>query len=149
MEGQTDRGKERESSQYHCITIVFFCYSSKIVYATSTIDHILEPLYMQLTHTSEDERDQGLVTNKMRQFKVVATVLSDHLKDKLYICGKKFTAADCVVGYNIWWASVIKQGELLQEYPILLSYLQRLKERPSFEQTFQGKRPVKPSGGSL
>lgn len=48
----------------------------------------------------------------------------------------RFSAADCVLGYNIWWASVIKDGFLLENYPELLSYLCRLKMRPAFKQTW-------------
>ena len=123
--------------------------SSFISYATATFDHILEPLYMQLTHTPEEQRNQALVDSMMRKFSIVCNVISSFLSGREYICGDKFTAADCVLGYNIWWASVIQGGELLQEYPVLQEYLARLKARPAFEKTFVGKRPVKPSGGSL
>ncbi len=126
-----------------------FHYCSKISYATSTIDQVLEPLYMQLTHTPDDERDQKLVDAKLEQFKIIASVLSKHFENNKYVCGDMFTTADCVIGYNIWWASVIKKGEFLVGYPILVSYLERLKERSAFEKTFVGKRPIKPSGGSL
>lgn len=122
---------------------------SFISYATSTFDHILEPLYMQLTHTPEEKRNQPLVDSMMRKFSICANVLSQHLSDKQYICGDKFTAADCVIGFNVWWASVVQGGSLLEDYPVLRSYLDRLKARPAFEETFVGKKPVKPSGGSL
>ena len=104
---------------------------------------------MQLTHTPDDQRDLKLVDTQLRNFKIVATVLSKHFETNKYVCGDLFTSADCVLGYNIWWASVIKKGEFLNEYPVLVSYLQRLKERSAFEKTFVGKRPIKPSGGSL
>lgn len=104
---------------------------------------------MQLTHTPEAQRNQSLVENMMAKFKLCAEVISTHLQNQEYICGSKFTAADCVIGYNIWWASVIQQGSLLQQYPVLQQYLERLKSRPAFQSTFKGKKPVKPSGGSL
>ena len=104
---------------------------------------------MQLTHTSDDKRNTTLVDSMMRKFAICANVISNLLSDRKYICGEKFTAADCVIGYNIWWASVIQGGVLLEDYPVLKEYLQRLKERESFEKTFVGQRPVKPSGGSL
>lgn len=104
---------------------------------------------MQLTHTPDDQRNQALVDSMMRKFGISANILSSFLSSRQYICGDKFTAADCVIGYNVWWASVIQGGVLLQEYPVLVEYLERLKARPSFEKTFQGKKPVKPSGGSL
>lgn len=102
---------------------------------------------MQLTHTPEDQRNHTLVDSMRRKFTICANVLSSALGDCPYVCGEKFTAADCVVGYNVWWASVIQGGSLLDDYPVLKSYLERLKKRPAFEKTFSGFR--KPSGGSL
>lgn len=122
---------------------------SFICYATSTFDHILEPLYMQLTHTPEEKRNGSLIDAMLRKFNICASVLSQHLSGRSYVCGDKFTAADCVIGYNIWWASVIQGGTLLQDYPVLQEYLARLKSRPAFEATMVGRKPVKPSGGSL
>lgn len=104
---------------------------------------------MQLTHTPEDKRNQALVDSMMRKFTICASVLSSYLSERQYICGDKFTAADCVIGYNVWWASVIQGGVLLEDYPGLKDYLARLKARPAFEKTFVGKKPVRPSGGSL
>lgn len=121
--------------------------SSFICYANSTFDQILEPLYMQLTHTPEDQRNQAQVDTLRRKFTICANILSSALSDHPYICGDKFTAADCVIGYDVWWASVIQGGSLLADHPVLRSYLDRLQERPSFKVTFSGHK--KPSGGSL
>ena len=104
---------------------------------------------MQLTHTPEDQRNQSLVDSCRRKFAICANVLSTVLTDRQYVCGNKFTAADCVIGYTLWWASVIQSGALIQEYPVLVEYLERMKSREGFEKTFKGQRPVKPSGGSL
>ena len=115
----------------------------------ATVDQVLEPLYMQLTHTPEDQRDNDLVKKKMDQFHIIATNLSEQLDQHQFICGDRMTAADCVIGYNIWWAGVIQGGELLKKYPVLEGYIGRLKERPAFEDAFKSVKPVKPSGGSL
>ena len=104
---------------------------------------------MQLTHTPANQRNNGLVDTMTRKFHICANVLSSQLSGKQFVCGDKFTAADCVVGFNVWWASVIDGATLLEEYPVLRDYLARLKARPAFEATLKGKRPVKPSGGSL
>ena len=116
---------------FYASIVVYIC--SFIGYAISTFDQILEPLYMQLTHTPEDKRNQALVDSMMRKFSICANVLSQHLSDKQYICGDKFTAADCVIGFNVWWASVVQGGILLDDYPGLRDYLNRLKARPAFE----------------
>ena len=104
---------------------------------------------MQLTHTPEDRRNTALVDTMRRKFHICANVLSSHLSGKLFVCGDKFTAADCVMGFNVWWASVIEGGTLLEDYPELRGYLARLRARPAFQVTMQGKKPIKPSGGSL
>ena len=104
---------------------------------------------MQLTHTPEEKRNHSQVDSLRRKFTICANVLSNHLADREYICGDKFTAADCVVGFNVWWASMIQGGALLEDYPILRDYLERIKARPNFQKTFVGKKKVKPSGGSI
>lgn len=102
---------------------------------------------MQLTHTPEEQRNHTQVETLRRKFTICANILSSALSDRTYICGDKFTAADCVIGYNVWWASVIQGGSLLADHSVLRSYLDRLQARPSFQATFSGYK--KPSGGSL
>ena len=48
----------------------------------------------------------------------------------------RFTVADCILGYNMWWASQIKGGILLEHFPELVSYFNRLRNRPAFQQTW-------------
>lgn len=114
-------------------------YFNMICYAACTLDGILEPLYMQLTHTPEEKRNQSHVDTLRRKFSICCNVISSLLSDRLYVCGAKFTAADCVVGYNVWWASAINNGELLKEFPVLVQYLERLKQRPAFQQCMRRK----------
>ena len=47
------------------------------------------------------------------------------------------TAADCVLGYNIIWASLpeMKNGLLLEGRPNIKAYLGRIKARPALQQT--------------
>ncbi|XP_033097467.1 glutathione S-transferase GST-6.0-like isoform X2 [Anneissia japonica] len=122
-------------------------YYNWICYATATIDPVLEPLYMQLTHMPEDQRDTALVEKMTNKFKEIAAYLSSVLEKRQYICGDRFTAADCVLGYNMWWASVIQSGAILQDYPVLVDYVERIKQRDGFKKAFI--RKPKPSGGSL
>ena len=54
-----------------------------------------------------------------------------------YFCSVySFTAADCVLGFTLWWAYTIEQGRLLSGYPVLLAYLDRLQQRPAFQKSF-------------
>jgi len=45
------------------------------------------------------------------------------------------TAADCVIGYNVIWASVpeINNGVLLEGRPNIRAYLDRIKARPALQ----------------
>ena len=116
--------------------------------ATSTLDPILEPLYMQLTHTPEEKRNNALIEEKKKRLKVFCAAFDAHLTaNGPYVCGSFFTAADCVIGYNVWWASIIQSGALIEEYSSITNYLRMLKGRPTFAKAFS--RQPRPSGGSL
>ncbi len=56
-------------------------------------------------------------------------MLADHLSDKEYILDNTFTATDIIICYNLLWANSIK---LLEDYPTLSKYIDRLKQRPAF-----------------
>ena len=47
----------------------------------------------------------------------------------------RFTAADVILGYTLFWASLVKGGILLQGSQRVTEYLNRLKERPAFKET--------------
>lgn len=49
----------------------------------------------------------------------------------------RFTAADCVLGYNMWWAGAMQGGILLQNHPALLEYYKRLSRRSGFQRVFE------------
>lgn len=125
---------------------------------------------MQLTHTPAEKRDNDLIEKKREKFKIFSKTLNDHLQGKEYICGDHFSAADCVVnnscyffvlmflinrnnfltkqiGYNVWWASIINKGELLEDYPDIRAYKERMCSRDAWKKVFC--RATKPSGGSI
>ncbi|XP_002733258.1 glutathione S-transferase GstA-like [Saccoglossus kowalevskii] len=116
-------------------------YYNWIVYASCTMDSVLDPLYMQLTHTPEDKIDQSLIDKLLKKYHVIAAYLNNALTDREWICGERFTAADCVIGYNVWWAAVIKKGELLKDYPALSAYNERIKNRAAFKKCLPQKPP--------
>ena len=59
----------------------------------------------------------------------VAKVVQDALDSKEYLLGN-FTVADIVVGGSIIWARSVK---LLEKFPGLLGYADRLAARPAFK----------------
>ncbi|XP_061182274.1 uncharacterized protein LOC133190598 [Saccostrea echinata] len=111
-------------------------YLNIIFYCCATIDEILEHLFVQWMFVEPEKRDNVLIQNMMSKFDSSATHIEKLLHNRKYICGDKFTAADCVLGYNIWWASVMQNGELLKNHPSILSYFERLKRRKAFQLTF-------------
>ncbi|XP_048757648.2 glutathione S-transferase 1-like [Ostrea edulis] len=111
-------------------------YLNVIFYCCGTIDEILEHLFVQWMFTEPEKRDNGLIQNMMIKFDAAASHLEKLLHNRKFICGDELTAADCVLGYNLWWASVMQGGELLNNHPELMSYYDRLKRRENFKRTF-------------
>eukprot|EP00927_Polykrikos_kofoidii_P011160 TRINITY_DN14709_c0_g1_i1.p1 TRINITY_DN14709_c0_g1~~TRINITY_DN14709_c0_g1_i1.p1 ORF type:complete len:233 (+),score=46.24 TRINITY_DN14709_c0_g1_i1:120-818(+) len=103
-----------------------------IFYATSTADEYLEPLYWQVVHKKEEDRDTVVVDRSVAKFKEFADYFDKHLGNKEYVCGD-FSAADCVLGYSIWWANHCgKSIGLLKDYPKLTAYCERVTAREGF-----------------
>lgn len=117
-------------------------YYNWISYACSTVDSFMFPLYMQLTHLSEEKRDQKVIEQNKAEFIIFCEYLTKALEDREYICGEEFTAADCVVGYNMFWASVIEGGALMEKYANILAYYDRLKARPAYQRAFRPLRVI-------
>ncbi len=46
-----------------------------------------------------------------------------------------FTAADCILGYNVWAATddMFNKGSLVKDFPEVRAYVKRLEERPAFK----------------
>ena len=48
----------------------------------------------------------------------------------------RLTAADCVLGYNLFWAMAMRDGVLLKDYPVIMDYYDRLSRRSAFQRVF-------------
>ncbi|MBK6693823.1 MAG: glutathione S-transferase family protein [Myxococcales bacterium] len=108
-------------------------YYEAIVYAISTLDECVIPLYFHKKVLPEAQRDAQVIAAKEPTWKVAADVLTDRLGDKPYLCGQDFTAADVVVGYDLVLALEIG---LLKNHLKLADYTQRLMARPAFKRAF-------------
>lgn len=60
-------------------------------------------------------------------YRLAAAVLDEAMTGSLYLAGDQFTLADIVVGYLLVWSGW--EG-MLQEFPHLARYVQRLLARP-------------------
>lgn len=58
--------------------------------------------------------------------------LMKRLSEHDFVCGDMFNAADCIAGYNVFWAS--SYG--LCSDPVFKAYLDRLQTRPAFQLAF-------------
>jgi glutathione S-transferase len=94
------------------------------------------PLVTMLMHTMflpEAERSPAAIEMAVKRFKPVADVIAGRMKDRQYILGDKFTAADIVMGGVLAFAGHLKQ---LEGHPVLQEYLKRLMERPAAKKVF-------------
>ena len=57
-------------------------------------------------------------------------------KDVTFFDIYRLTAADCVLGYNLWWALEMRDGVLLRDYPVIMAYFDRLSRRSAFQRVF-------------
>ncbi len=62
----------------------------------------------------------------------IAPELAARLEKSEFICGDKFTAADCMTAHNINWAGAygLCRGDVFK------SYMSRMKSRPAFQMAF-------------
>ena len=113
----------KERAQYYqwCI---FGCAELDIHIQTITQHEILLP---------EDRRDPDRAKRARALFAERGLMLSNHLSDKSYILGDQFSGADIVLGYNCYWASF---SNLLQDFPVLQNYLERLSQRAAYQRAF-------------
>jgi len=81
----------------------------------------------------EEKRDSSLAALGRELFSKRAEVLADALGEKPYLLGSEFSGADVIIGYNCFWATFTA---MLEQQPRLVSYLQRLQERPAFQRAF-------------
>jgi glutathione S-transferase len=81
-----------------------------------------------LIYPKEKRSRQAIQIGKY-EYNIVARILNDHLSSQEYILGQDFSAADIVICFDLIWADTLK---LLKEYPVLTTYIERLKQRPAF-----------------
>ncbi|XP_045212585.2 glutathione S-transferase GST-6.0-like [Mercenaria mercenaria] len=111
-------------------------YYNWIVYSVATLDETMEVLFIQWVHTAVEDQDENLIDKMLLKFQTFAKFLSKHMEGRDFLCGDKLTAADCVLGYNLWWAMAMRDGVLLEHYPVLQEYYNRLSRRSTFQRVF-------------
>lgn len=97
-----------------------------------------QPLWRIRRHTvllPEDKRLPAEVDLAREDFSKAARVMEESLVGTQYLVGNRFTVADVVVAYTLWWANW--QG-LLDDFPALQDYLSSHSRRPSFPEELRG-----------
>jgi len=110
-------------------------YYEAIVYAVSTLDETIIPIYFHRKVLPEAQRDPKVVDAKLPTWKIAAELLTKRLGDRKFLVGDSFSAADIVVGYDLILG--LEVG-LLEEYPKLKAYTLSLLGRPAIKKVFPG-----------
>ncbi len=103
-------------------------YEQWMFFAPGTLE---SPVFFALLHSKilpEGERVESIVPWLMERHHSIIKVINDELGGNDYLMGKKFTAADIMVGSTLMWLP-----DTLQEFSALQSYIERLKQRPAYQ----------------
>jgi glutathione S-transferase len=105
-------------------------YLQMLHFAASPMDMMLWQIRIHEHLLPLSERDPRTVRRYRRKF---ASEVEPQLKDRLraapFICGEHFTAADCVVGHNVFWA---RAYEMCTD-EVFAQYRRRLSSRAAFQ----------------
>ena len=87
------------------------------------------------------ERDPRTVARYRKKFREeVEPQLAARLEQHPFICGQKFTCADCVVGHTVFWA----RGYGLCQDDLFRRYMSVISKRPAFGAAFSDAREFVP-----
>lgn len=104
-------------------------YVQWFFYATNSVEPSLVKYFEQMKK-AEGEKSEAEMKKAVDGFKTAATLLNEKLKNNSYILGAEFSAADVALGAMMIWAGAMK---LLGEYPHLVQYTARLKDRAAYK----------------
>ncbi|PPR68979.1 MAG: Glutathione S-transferase GstB [Alphaproteobacteria bacterium MarineAlpha3_Bin2] len=90
----------------------------------------LGPLFLGLVRTAPEQRDADALENAEREVEAGMRLLDNHLADRTFVMGEKFSIADIPLGCACyrWYALDIKYPDLAN----LRAWYDRLKIRPGF-----------------
>ncbi|KWN73721.1 glutathione S-transferase [Burkholderia ubonensis] len=98
------------------------------------VTELEQPLWRITRHTMlypPDKRLPADIALAREDFVNMAAILDRHLEGRAFIVGDALTVADCVTAYLIDWANELK---LIDAFPQLQAYLERLYARPNAPQ---------------
>lgn len=98
------------------------------------VTELEQPLWRITRHSflyPPDQRSPADIELARSDFTTMAAILEKHLEGREFIVGDRLTVADCVTAYLIDWAGEV---QLLDGFPRLRAYLERLYARPEAPQ---------------
>ncbi|RFB81402.1 glutathione S-transferase family protein [Methylovirgula sp. 4M-Z18] len=102
-----------------------------IMFAVTELE---QPLWRITRHSflyPEDKRLPADMALAREEFADMAAILDKHLEGRQFIVGDKITVADCVTAWLIDWANEFR---LIDNFPQLRAYLERMYARPNAPQ---------------
>jgi glutathione S-transferase len=97
-------------------------------FAEATLMPPLIDIFRNTMLKPEPDRIPAVVTEAKGRAAVTLNVVEQALRDRDYLLGKEFSAADIMMGYGMKMA---EQFGLLHDLPNLKAYVQRLNMRPA------------------
>lgn len=89
-----------------------------------------QPLWRITRHTRlypEGRRLPGEIALARDDFRAMAAVLDEHMRDRPYVLGDGVSVVDFFTAYTLDWADML---HLLEDYPGLRLYIERMYDRP-------------------
>lgn len=124
-------------------------YLQVLHFASTWMDMMLWQVRIHEHVLPAAERDDRTIARYRRKFVEEAEPqIAARLERSPWICGEEFTAADCVVGHNVFWGS----GYGMCQGDVFRRYLGSLSQRPAFLAAFAdmaGFSPVVPQEKKL
>ncbi len=102
-----------------------------VMFAMTELEQPLWRMFRNSFIYPEDKRQSTDIALARDEFAAMATVLDRHMEGRRFIVGDSLTAADCVTAYLMDWAN---EGQLLDGFPQLSAYLERMYARPTAPQ---------------
>ncbi|HDR9771025.1 TPA: glutathione S-transferase family protein [Burkholderia cepacia ATCC 25416] len=98
------------------------------------VTELEQPLWRITRHSflyPPEKRSPADIELARDDFRTMAVILDKHLEGREFIVGDTLTVADCVTAYLIDWAG---ECNLIESFPQLRAYLERLYARPNAPQ---------------
>ena len=124
-------GPSRERADYLQMLHFGGSWADMMLWQVRVHEHVLPP----------EERDVRTVARYRAKFAgEVEPQLAGRLQSFPFVCGERFTAADCVIGHCVTWA----RGYGMCRDEVFRAYVSRLAKRPSFAAAFADAREFSP-----